>query len=189
MESGDGATLFVSNVLNGTVKGGGAVVDEGTVVRIHLKIDGHHPPKVESETVIGTEFPERTDPEALVVGPTGVGLSEEDGTLYVADTAGNRVAAIPNAMSRKSPVGKGGVTVAKGGFLNGPLGLTIAPNGDIVTANAGDGNFVETTPVGAEFQPFETEAGAGGLFGLTLAPRHSGIYFVNDAQNTLEIIH
>ena len=88
--------------------------------------------------MIATGFPERTDTEALVVGPTGVGLGEE-GTLYVADTAGNRIAAVPNALFRSTPIGAAGITIAKGGFLNSPLGLTIAPNGDILSANAGTG--------------------------------------------------
>ncbi len=186
---GDDATLFVTNVLNGTVAAAGKVVNEGTVVRIRLSTSAHHPPKVLAEKEIATGLPERTDPEALVVGPTGVGLGEE-GTLYVADTAGNRIEAVPNALFRTTPIASPGITVAKGGFLNGPLGLTIAPNDDILTANAGDGNIVETTPFGAEFQPAETGAGAGGLFGLTVAVGHpAGVYFVNDAANSLQLLH
>jgi DNA-binding beta-propeller fold protein YncE len=138
--------------------------------------------------VIGEGFPERTDPSALVVGPTGVGLAG-NGTLYVADTDESRIAAIPDALSRTTPLGGAGNTIAMGGFLNGPLGMTLAPNGDIVTANAGNGNLVETTPAGAEFQPFDTGAGEGGLFGLTVAPRAKGVYFVNDAKNTLDLLH
>lgn len=60
---------------------------------------------------------------------------------------------------------------------------------DILTANANDGNIVETTPFGAEFQPFETEAGEGGLFGLALAPFGQGVYFVNDSNNSLDLLH
>ena len=101
----------------------------------------------------------------------------------------NRIAAIPNALHRQTPFGGGGVTVAKAGFLNNPLGLTIAPNGDILTANANDGNIVETTPFGAEFQPFETAAGGGGLFGLTVSQGRPGVYFINDAENTLDLLH
>ena len=138
--------------------------------------------------MIATGFPERTDRAALVVGPTGVALGDE-GSLYVADTQGNRIAAVPGALNRSMPLGGGGVTVAKGGYLNNPLGLTLAPNGDILTANANDGNVVETTPVGAEFQPLNSEAGAGGLFGLAVAPTSKGLYFVNDSNNTLGLAH
>ena len=104
---GEGAksTLFVTNVLNGTVAAEGMPVDEGTVVRIRLKAREHKPPKVTATDVIASEFPERTDPAALVVGPTGVALGSE-GTLYVADTQGNRIAAVPNAMTRQMPLGR-----------------------------------------------------------------------------------
>ena len=120
-----------------------------------------------------------------MVGPTGVALGA-DGTLYVADTQGNRIAAVPDALGRGAPIGGGGITVADGGYLNNPLGLTLAPNGDILTANANDGNIVETTPGGAEFQPLDTGAGGGGLFGLRRdADAARALYFVNDAENTL----
>jgi hypothetical protein len=65
----------------------------------------------------------------------------------------------------------------------------MAPNGDILTTNAANGDIVETTPVGAEFQPFDTGAGEGGLFGLTVAPGGHGVLFVNDADNTLGLLH
>jgi hypothetical protein len=188
VSAGPFSSLFVTNVLNGTVEHGETPTDGGTVVRIDLATFFGHAPFVTSERVIATGFPERTSEAALVVGPTGDGLGPE-GTLYVADTQGNRVAAIPGALFRQTPVGGGGTTVAKGGFLNGPLGLAIAPNGDILTANANDGNIVETTPVGAEFQPFETEAGEGGLFGLAVAPYAQGVYFVDDSNNTLHLLH
>jgi len=188
VNEGPNSTLFVTNVLNGTVKSGETPIDEGTVVRIRLHTAPGRAPRVTHMQVIGEGFPERTDAAALVVGPTGVGLGE-DGTLYVADTQGNRIAAIANALGRGAPVGGGGRTVTEGGFLNHPLGLTIAPNGDILTANAGDGNLVETTPAGAQFPPLDTGAGEGGLFGLTVTPNLRGVVFVDDADNTLGLLH
>ncbi len=188
VSSGPFSALFVSNVLNGTVAHGETPTDGGTVVRIGLATFPGHAPAVTSERVIANDFPERTDEAALVIGPTGEGLGPE-GTLYVADTLGNRIAAVPDALFRQSALAGGGITVARGGYLNNPLGLVIAPNGDVLTANANDGDIVETTPVGAEFQPFETAAGAGGLFGLVVAPNGQGVYFVNDANNTLDLLH
>jgi hypothetical protein len=182
--AGQNATLFVTNVLNGTVASGETPTPGGTVVRLRMHITARHVPKVTSTSVIATGFPERTDPAALVVGPTGVALGDE-GTLYVADTQDNRIAAVPGALNRSAALGEAGETVAAGGYLNNPLGLTLAPNGDILTANANDGNVVETTPVGAEFQPLNTQAGAGGLFGLAVTPSFKGVYFVDDANNTL----
>jgi hypothetical protein len=185
---GENATLLVSNVLNRTVAAAGATVDGGTVVRIRLHVSDHHVPQVTQMSVIATGFSERTDPAALVVGPTGLALGN-DGTLYVADTQGNRVAAVPNALSRVSALTGAGETVATGGYLNGPLGLSTAPNGDVLAANANDGDIVEVTPAGAEFQPLDTGAGGGGLFGLTIAPNHKGVLMVNDSSNELDLLH
>lgn len=188
-------TLYVTNVLNGTVAADtagpavpGNVVDGGTVVRIQLLTIPGLRPLVLDEDVIATGFPERTDPDALVIGPTGVALGA-DGTLYVADTQGNRVAAIPGATFREFPVPNGGRTVSSGGDLNAPLGMTLAPNGDILTANGGDGNIVETTPSGMQSDmEADGPGGAGVLFGLTVPPRFNGIYFVDDGDNTLRVL-
>ena len=191
---GDRADLFVSNVLNGTVAGNGAVVHRGTVVRISLRIPkqcGCSTPKVLDTDVIGSGFPERTDPAALVVGPTGLGLSPQ-GTLYVADTVGNRIAAIHDALDRHTSAGTGR-TVTSGGALNGPLGLTTTPQGRILTVNGGDGNLVTITPSGRQLPTIQLDGsgnppGAGALFGLALAPHH-GLYFVDDNENALNLLH
>ncbi|MGA2009530.1 MAG: hypothetical protein ABSH51_03195 [Solirubrobacteraceae bacterium] len=190
---GGGATLFVTNVLNGTVAANGQVVDQGTVVRITLAAGGGWAPRVTSNQVIATGFAEHTDPNALVVGPTGVGLGAGD-TLYVADSNGNRIAAIPHAMTRMNALGAGGLTVSQGGALNDPLGLTIAPGGDIISANGDDGNIVETSPFGHTVAVKTLVAdGAGDLFGLAVAPGGDGLYFVNDAgsgpaANSLDLL-
>jgi hypothetical protein len=187
--NGVNSTLFVTNVLNGTLEHGETPTDGGTVVRIRLHTgNGRRALEVTSEETIAEGFPERTDEAALVIGPTGVGLGDGD-TLYVADTQQSRIAAIPNALFRTTPLGGGGETVAQGGYLNAPLGLAVAPNGDILTVNGDDGNLVETTPVGAEFQPFNTGFGEGSLFGIAVAPHHEGIYMVDDGNNTLALLH
>lgn len=194
VDGGKNVTLFVTNVLNGTVAANGSNVSKGTVVRIQLMIAPGHAPVVRSDKVIATGFTEHTDPNALVVGPTGVGMGT-GGSLYVADSANNRIAAIPDAMTRMTPMGGGGVTVAMGGKLNDPLGLAVAPNGDIVSQNGGDGNTVETTPSG-QTAAVKTLVpnGGGDLFGLAVAPGGSGVYFVNDigtgpAANSLQFLH
>ena len=188
VSQGRRTTLFVTNVLNGTVEADGMPVDEGTVARIRLTVRPGQIPTVRQIRVIADGFPERTDPEALVVGPTGVALGA-NGTLYVADTQGNRIATVPNALRRPKTLEGGGITLTENGFLNSPLGLTLAPNGNVLTANAGDGNMVETTPAGSQYPPVDTGAGGGGLFGLVVTPTFKGVYFVNDAENTLDLLH
>ncbi len=197
-DAGSRAVLFVTNVLNGTVAGNGKVVNKGTIVRIVLDVaddsrdDTHEgrAPVVLSHTVIASGFAERTDSAALVIGPTGVGLGR-NGTLYVADTLANRIAAIPNALSRHTSAGTGR-TVLAGNALNGPLGLAIAPHGDILVTNGNDGNMVEVAPGGSQVavKPVDiTGAGAGTLFGLAVAPHAAGVYLVNDGNNTLDLLH
>jgi hypothetical protein len=193
VDNGSTATLFVSNVLNGTVKSSPKTTHGGTVVRIDLSIPSAGPPVVSSETVIGMGFPERTDPSALVVGPTGLGIS--NGTLFVANSAANSISAITGAMTRSTPIRP--TTITKGHKLNDPLGLTIAPNGDILAANGGNGNLVEITPSGRQVavRTLDTTSappapsGSGALFGLVVAPGNKGVYYVDDAVNTLRLLH
>src|SRR5215469_485646 len=152
-EDGEGfAELFVTNVLNGTVKANGAVVHRGTVLRLIVRLSEHRAPRVLAVTKIGSGFFEKTDPMAFVIGPTGLGLGR-DGTLYVADTGENRITGIPHAVFRGTSAGTGFV-LTSGGKLNGPLGLAIAPNGDVLTVNGGDGLIVETTPRGHQIATF-----------------------------------
>jgi hypothetical protein len=74
-----------------------------------------------------------------------------------------------------------------------PLGLTIAPNGDILTLNGGNGKIVEITPhgaqVGTEFLDTSgSPAGAGALFGLAIGLHGHGVYYVDDVANTLRLL-
>ena len=191
LDMGTNAVLFVTNVLNGTVAAGGQTTSGGTVLRIELSIPAGGMPAEKSRTIVGSGFAARTDPAALVIGPTGVGLGARD-TLYVADTVNSRIAAIENATTRTTSAGTG-VTVSGGGALNAPLGLVIAPNGDILTANGGDGNMVETTPAGVQNAVKSvdvTQTGAGVLFGMGVRLEGDpGVYFVNDGNNTLDLLH
>ena len=87
------------------------------------------------------------------------------------------------------------MTVSMGGALNGPLGVAIAPDGNILTVNAGNGKLVEITPSGVQVavrvldntpEP-PLENGNGTLFGLAVAPDQSSLYFVDDGTNTLNL--
>lgn len=190
-DGGSTVSLFVTNVLNGTVAAGGSVVNQGTVVRLNLTIANGSVPSLQSITVIGSGFAERTDPVALVIGPTGVGLSGGGKTLYVADSLNNRIAAIANPVTRNSSAGTG-KTVSSGGSLNDPLGLTVAPNGNIVTLDGNDGYAIETTPAGHQIAKTLLDnngspPGVGALFGLAIV--NNDLYFVDDDENALNLFH
>jgi hypothetical protein len=183
-----GATIFVTNVLNGTVAHSPSTVDQGTVVRLDVRQSGCWLPTLTSSTVIANGFAERTDPNALVVGPTGPALGSQ-GQLYVADTVNSRIAVIPDALWRWTPATSGGMTLSSGGDLSEPLGLALAPNGDVLAANGGNGDVVEVTPFGEQVaSPQVDPFGQGGdLFGLAIAPGGRGVLFVDDGDNTLKL--
>jgi hypothetical protein len=193
VDSGANAWLFVTNVLNGTVAASPMVVNRATVVRVGLAgLDGTMP-RVTSEVVIADGLPARTDPAALVVGPTGVGVAS-NGTAYVADSVANQIVAIPHAETRSTPAQP--MMVTAGGAINDPLGLAVAPNGDILSTNGNDGNLVESTPGGQQVsvKMLDTLAtppgpnGAGTLFGLAIVPGGSGVWFVDDGSNTFNLL-
>jgi hypothetical protein len=192
LDLGDQAVLFVTNVLNGTVAANGKTVFGGTVIRLNIEIPPFGLPFISLDTLIGSGFPEALNSSALVIGPTGVGLGG-NGVLYVADTLENRIAGIPDAQFRGSDDGAG-FTVSRGRNLNGELGLVIAPNGDILTVNGGNGNLVEVTPFGAQIAVRRLDSsgsppGAGALFGLAVVPFRDAVYFVDDATNQLDLLH
>ena len=192
LDLGGQAVLFVTNVLNGTVTANGKTVDRGTVLRLVLKIPSRGLPFIWFDTTIGSGFPETLNSAALVIGPTGAGLGADD-VLYVADTLDNRIAAIPDALFRATSAGTG-FTVSRGHHLNSELGLVIAPGGDILTVNGGNGNLVETTPGGAQIAVRQLDSsgsppGAGALFGLAVKPGQDAVYYVDDATNTLNLLH
>jgi len=186
---GNTTTLFVSNVLNGGAAKGVHTIKNSTVLRIRLQSGAGQTPKVLNEQVIANKIPWRDDPSALVIGPTGLALAP-NGMLYLADTLSNRIAAIPQALTRTTAAAGGGSTVSHGGFLNQPLGLTLAPNGDILSANAGDGNIVETTPAGKQqlARTADKKTGAGSLFGLVVAPNGTGVFYGDDGENSLRLL-
>ncbi len=148
---GNFANLFVTNVLNGLAGAANdSPVNQGTVLRLSVVMPPGRPPVLVGSPTIGTGFAEELDPVALVIGPTGLALGP-DGTLYVADTVHSRIAAIPFAAFRFFPATGGGMTLTEGNQLNGPLGLTLAPNGDLITVNAGNGSGVEISRSGFQF--------------------------------------
>jgi hypothetical protein len=187
--NGSATSLFVSNVLNGGPKKGLKTINNSTVVRINLTSGPGQAPKVISQQVVANGIPWRDDKAALAIGPTGVAVGS-NGTLYVADTLKNRIISIPNALTRTTPLKDKGITLTQGGHLIQPLGLALAPNGNILTTNAGDGNIVETTPAGKQLVAVagDKKAGAGSLFGLVPVPGGGGLYYVDDAASTLRLL-
>jgi uncharacterized protein (TIGR03118 family) len=184
-DQGDKAQVFVSNVLN------------GVVTRIDLSIPKGGGPIVENMTRIASGYLTRTDPAALVIGPTGLAYDPKSGVLYVASTGDNEVFAVPDAGRRTSDAGTGPVVYQDNAHLRGPLGLALAPNGDLITANGDAVNpdpnqtseLVEFTPGGQFVGQFSIDPAAGGAFGLA-ATDVGGILrlaAVDDNTNSLDV--
>jgi hypothetical protein len=190
LDGGATATLFVTNVLNGTVAANGSIVQGGTVVRIHTAQTDTTMPSVEDMLVIGSGFSERTDPAALVIGPTGLGLGP-GGVLYVADTLKNRIVSIANAVNRTSDA-HDGQTFSQVSTLNAPLGVAVRSNhAELLVVNGDNGLLIGLNGNGTQksaglISKSGSPPGAGTLFGLATSP--SGLYFVNDGTNTLNLL-
>lgn len=184
--SGNQAQVFVSNVLS------------GTVTRIDLLIPQNGTPTVESETQIASGYTHRTDPAALVVGPTGLVYDPKNGTLYVASTGDNAIYAIANAATVTSDRGTGKLITSDSTHLHGPLGMALDANGDLIVANGDAVNqdpnhlneIAEFTTSGQFVGQFQLDSGAaGGAFGLALQSVGGQTRFaaVDDDTNTLDI--
>ena len=184
-DQGDRAEVFVSNVLS------------GTVTRIDLKIPNGGNPIVESETQVASGYLTRTDPAALVVGPTGLAFNPKNDTLYVASTGDNAIFAIPNAGTRRTDEGTGRVVYQDNAHLRGPLGLVLAPNGDLITANGDAVNadptqpseLVEFTPRGKFVGQFSIDTSEGAAFGLAVSNVGGVLRLaaVEDLTNSLDV--
>ena len=182
-DMGDRAQIFVSNVLNGTVS------------RIDVQIR-HGKVEPTSAKTIASGYTFRTDPAALVVGPTGLAYNAKTGVLYVASTGDNQIFAVADAGNRTSSAGLGKLIVNDAN-LRGPLGLAFAPNGDLLTANGDISNtdpnntsdIVEYTPSGQFVNQFSISASAGAAFGIDVVTNKYAVvlYVTNDADNTLEL--
>lgn len=188
LDLGERAAVFVSNVLS------------GTVTRLNLRVSPHGDDvTVESATQIASGYLIRPDPAALVVGPTGLALDRSMDILYVASTGDNAIFAIPNAVKRQTDAGMGNLVYQDDAHLRGPLGLVLAPNGDLITSNGDAVNpdpsqpseLVEFTPSGhfVAQMPVDSSGQQGGAFGIALKRVEGAVVFaaVDDIFNTLEI--
>ena len=184
------AQVFVSNALGGntSTSHGTPVTGNCTVVRLDFDLktlSASSPPALSSATVVGSGYPWRANKAALVLAPTGLVLGH-NGTLYVADTQTNTISAIPQATTRTTAEAATAGLLSAGGALDAPLGMTLAPNGDLVVVNGNNGNAVEITPAGHQLTiKTLVKNGAGDLFGIITTP--DGMIAVNDGTNALEL--
>ncbi len=198
-DNGTTATLFVSMAgfdvpgpqVRDPATGYPVTVDKATVLRLDLAIPPGKPPVITSRTVVANGFGQRADRDVFLIGPTGLALGA-DSTLYVSDALGNRIVAIPDAMTRTTSAGTGR-EVTKGGLLQRPLALIMLPNGHLLACNARNGQVVELDPTSGkqiyaqwiDTNQAQSPPGNGDLFGIALRPDGKGFYYVEDDMNTV----
>ena len=182
------AQIFVSNVLNGTVTrldvAPNLFSDKLTVLR---------------KTRIASGYAFRTDPAALVVGPTGLVFDPQRDMLYVASSGDNKIFGIRHPLFTNQDQGTGAVVYQDDMHLHGPVGLALAPNGHLIVANGDAQNpgppgtqnlLIEFTREGKFVAQFQVDSGnPGGAFGVAIAAGEDGLRFaaVDDDANTLDI--
>ena len=182
-DMGSQAQIFVSDVLSGTVS------------RFNLSLAPGGTPQVQSATEIASGYRHRGDPAAFELGPTGLAYNAATGTLYVASTANNAIYAVKNAAAASTQNGKGKVVYHDNTHLHGPLGLTLAGDGNLIAAqgDAINGNkkraseLVEFTPKGKFVSQFSLSKMQGGAFGVASSADGTELAAVNDITNSLEV--
>ncbi len=177
------AHVFLSNVLSGVV----SRIDIGyTLTNLSA-----------SDLVLASGFNHRTDPAALVLGPTGLVYDRTTDVLLVASSFDNAVYQISHAATANSTQ-TASLLFSDLTHLHGPLDLTILPNGHLLVANSDGSNadpnqpseLVEFSPAGQFLGQMPIDANNGGAFGLATNNLAWGAFqmaYVDDNANSLRI--
>ena len=182
-QGGNSAIVFVSCVNN------------GTVTRLELTFSGGSV-AIKSKVTIANGYTHENSMVAFVLGPTGLAYDGKSDTLYVASTDDNAIFAVSNAAKATSPVNKGTIVFNDSTHLHGPLGLVLAPNGDLISSQGDAVNpdpnqqseIVEFTKSGTFVTEFAVDSTAGAAFGIALNVPSGGeadFAAVNDTLNTV----
>ncbi len=188
IDHGNTAQLFVSNV------------EGGTVTRVNLKVVNHHGQvniKVASMTQIASGYTVQPNANAVIVGPGGLAYNSKNDTLYVAATGNNEVFAISHASKTRSDRGVGRLVYQDPAHLRGPIGLALAPNGDLLTTNDDAVNsdpnqpseLIEFTPAGQFVGQLSLDPAQGAAFEIVVLSSGKTITVasVNDDTDTLDL--
>jgi hypothetical protein len=183
-DQGSKATIFVSNVLNGTIERLVIGINKGAV-------------SLTSATEISSSYPHHGDPAALEDGPTGLAYDASRDTLYVASTVDNAIYAMADATQVAQNGLKGYRIYSDSLHLHGALALTLAPNGNLICSNndvinavtGQPSELVEFTRGGTFVAEHSVDPNLGGSFGLnfgTVAGK-STFAAVDDNTSSLQV--
>jgi hypothetical protein len=184
---GGAAQIFVSNVLS------------GQIVRFDVSYDGGgQTVSIRDAVTVASGYSHRTDPAALVLGPSGLAYDAHHDILYVASSADNAIYALNGAGGATSSLGIGAMIYDDATKLHGPLELSLAPNGHLIVANSDGSNvdpnqpseLVEFTTTGQFVGQYSVDPNNGGAFGLNVTQMGAGtvrLAAVDDNANVLKI--
>jgi hypothetical protein len=184
-DQGRSAQLFVSNVLDGTVTRLNVSFNKGKV-------------SVDSSVTIASGYAFGLDQAGLVVGPAGLAYDSQQDLLYVAAEGDNKIFVVGRASTTTTDGGMGKL-VFDDSHLHGPLGLILAPNGHLITANADPtahndptqpSELVEFTNSGEFVREFSIDSQQGGAFAILNVPSDTVDQFayVDDVVSTITIL-
>ncbi len=194
IDNGNSAIVFVSCVLNGTVS------------RLELTFSGGAV-AIKSKVTIAKGYMFGPNAAAFVVGPTGLAYDTASGVLYVASTEDNEIFAVADAAKTMTAAGPGTVIFSDSTHLHGPLGLVLAPNGNLISSQGDAINpssdpsqqseIVEFTKGGKGKKggngtfvtEFSIDSAAGSAFGIAIERNKGAITFaaVDDTMNVLTV--
>jgi hypothetical protein len=171
-DQGNAAQIFLSNVLT------------GTIVRFHVTFDS------DGNGVVFDQYPvyvvtglhHENDANGFLLGPSGLAYdplpnSPTQDTLFIASSKDNAVYMLPGAAwnATSAPVQ---VLTVDAQHLHGPLGVALAPNGNLYVANSDGNNADPNQPseiviydMNGNFKgQFSVDPQNGGAFGIAFQP-------------------
>jgi hypothetical protein len=177
------AHVFVTNVLSGTISRFDLTYTTGSLSATVL--------------TLAEGFSHRTDPAALVLGPSGMAYEASSNTLLVASSTDNAVYQIPNAATA-SGTQSATLLFHDSVHLHGPLDIAILPDGHLVIANSDGSNadpnqpseLTEFTAQGVFVGQMPVDPNNGGAFGVAINNIGWGTFqmaYVDDNANSLTI--
>lgn len=178
------AHVFLSNVLSGVVSRFDITYTAASIGATAL--------------VLANGFTHRTDPAALVLGPSGLAYAPSNDTLYVASSTDNAIYQIPTATAPHGAPVSATLFFQDLTHLHGALDLSILPNGHFLVANSDGSNvdpnqpseLVEYTATGQFLAQMSVDPNNGGAFGFAVNSIGWGtirLGAVDDNANTLHI--
>jgi uncharacterized protein (TIGR03118 family) len=133
---------------------------------------------------------------AAIVGLGALAYDSKNDTLYVAATGNNEVFAIKHASESHSDGGRGALVYQDPAHLHGPIGLALAPNGDLLTTDGDAVNvdakrpseLIEFTPEGQFVGELSLDRALGAAFQIVVQSTRKTVTVAtaNDALDTVD---